>query len=626
VIRPMSKVQVLGPRRLLEDALAFLQGQGVLDLRTPALLASGASRGALHCVPLREGEQATERALEKAVEDGEQLLAALPAAGRAPEEALPLPGSPQFAERLQELAADRRRLEERAASLREERQVLDRYGRLLAALAPLKPSLPLPGEPHPVGLVMRNDRRALELLEAELRRLTSGNCSVQARPAGDDQFAVLVTVPRTHEREVTALLFERGVEEIRLPARYAGRPLVEALRLLLSRERDLPGLIASAEEELERFSARVSPALRRALREARDRLDRLRALASCGETQHAFVVTGWLPSTRVPSLEADLVRAFEGRIALVAYPPQPGEEGDVPVVLENPPALRPFERLLALVPPPTYGSLDPTPYLAIFFPLLFGLMLGDAGFGALGIAVALVARLRGWGGPAGRDLSAIALACSASSLLFGILFGEVFGNLGTSLGFHPLLLDRRRAVLAFLALSMGVGIVHVGLGTALGATHSLRHRHLREGVERLGRLLLLLGAAPAALALVGVIPRAVLAPSLAVGGAGVVLAVTGGGPMALLEVVLSLGNVLSYARLMALGLASVLLAEVANHMASAVRPVAVGVALALLLHAVNFTLGLVSPLIASLRLHYVEFFEKFYEGGGRAYRPFALGT
>jgi V/A-type H+-transporting ATPase subunit I len=69
-----------------------------------------------------------------------------------------------------------------------------------------------------------------------------------------------------------------------------------------------------------------------------------------------------------------------------------------------------------------------------------------------------------------------------------------------------------------------------------------------------------------------------------------------------------------------------MLADVANQLATAVHPVALGVALALLLHAVNFTLGIMSPLIASLRLHYVEFFEKFYEAGGRPYQPFARQT
>ena len=96
------------------------------------------------------------------------------------------------------------------------------------------------------------------------------------------------------------------------------------------------------------------------------------------------------------------------------------------------------------------------------------------------------------------------------------------------------------------------------------------------------------------------------------------------GPLAALDLVLALGNVLSYARLMALGLASVMLAEVANLVGATLEPAAAGLALAVLLHAVNFTLGLISPTIAALRLHYVEFFEKFYDEGGAPYRPFAL--
>jgi V/A-type H+-transporting ATPase subunit I len=622
----MAKVQVLGPRRLLEPTLAFLQERGVLDLRTPEPLARGLPTGALRPVPLREGEHAAERALASAVESTGRLLASLPPVARDGEEPLPDPQDPAFPGRIEALSAEQRALEDRVVALKEERQVVERYGKLLVALAPLRPSLPGPGAPHAVGLVMRPDARALDLLGGELRRLTGGNCSVQSRPAGEDQLAVLVTVPRDCSRQVSALLFEQGVEEIRLPARYADQTLSGALQLLLSRERDIPSQVEEAERALEGFARRVAPALRRAAREARSRLERLRALATCGETRHAFVVTGWIPEAGVPGLEAALRAAHRGRVVALAHPPDPRELDDVPVVLVNPPLLRPFERLLALVPPPRYGSLDPTPYLAVFFPLFFGLVLGDAAFGAGGAALALLWRVRGWGGPAGRDYAAIALACSASALAFGLVFGEALGNLGEQLGMRPLLLHRRQALLAFLAMAVGAGLVHVALGTLLGAVHALRRGHLREGLARSGRLVLLLGAAAGGLAVAGLVPRGALLPGLVAAGAGVLLSVAGGGPLALLEVVLSLGNVLSYARLMALGVASAMLAEVANHMAVAVHPVAAGLALALLLHTVNFTLGLLSPLIASLRLHYVEFFEKFYEGGGLPYRPFALQT
>jgi V/A-type H+-transporting ATPase subunit I len=621
----MSRLQILGPRRLLPDLLSFLQRRGVLDLRTPAALEDGAPRPALRLVPLQEGEHAAEGALAAALDGCLRLLAALPRAGRGEPAPLPSVEDPDFPQRVAALDAERVELEGRVAALREERQVTARYGRLLAALAPLRPSLPGPGEPHPVGLVMRRDPRALSLLVSELRRITRGNCSVQSRPAGDDQLAVLATVPESDARAAAALLFERGVEEIRLPAHYAGQPLVHALQLLLRREREIPALLAAAEEELVAFAGRAAPALRAAVADARTRLARLGAMARCGETRHAFVVSGYLPTTGVPALESALADAFGGRAVAFAEAIGAEEGDDVPVVLSNPPLLRPFERLLALVPPPRYGSVDPTPWLALFFPLFFGLVLGDAGFGLVAMALSLVAMRRRWGGAPGRDVAIVAFACASSAFAFGVLFGEAFGDLGARLGMRPILLHRRDALLSFLALAVGVGLVHVALGTAIGAVHALRRGHLRHALERAGRLVLLGGAAAAALAVGGVLSRAALVPSLAVAGGGALLSLAGG-PMALLEVVLSLGNVLSYARLMALGIASVMLADVANHLAVTVKPAPLGLALALLLHGVNFTLGIMSPLIAALRLHYVEFFEKFYEGGGRPYRPFAPQT
>lgn len=622
MILPMCKLQVLGPRRLLPAALSFLQEQGVLDLRTPAWLDEGRPRGALRLVPLREGEHASEAALASVVDASLRLLGALPRAGRG--EAVPLPDveSDAFVPAVLALDAERVALEQRGAALREERQLMERYGRLLVALAPLRPFLPGPGEPHPVGLVMRRDPHAVALLDEEIRRMAGGNCSVQSRPAEGDQLAVLVTVPESASHEVSALLFERGVEEIRLPPRYAGQPLVQALQVLVQREREIPARLAEVDEALAALAARCQRPLREAVAEAKSRLERIGALARCGETRHAFVVTGWVPAEAASGLDAALAARFSGRVVTLAHPAGPGDGDDVPVVLHNPPLVRPFERLLALVPPPRYGTVDPTPWLAVFFPLFFGLVLGDAAFGLAGVVLSLVARRRGWGGAAGRDWAAIGIACSAAALLFGVLFGEALGDVGTRLGMRPLLLHRREALVDFLALAIGIGLLHVAAGTAIGTAHSFRRGRVREGLERAGRLVLLAGAAACGLAVLGVLPRSWMVPALGVAGGGAALSLAGG-PMALLDVVLSLGHVLSYARLMALGVASVMLAGVANHLAVAVHPAALGLALAVLLHAVNFTLGLASPIIASLRLHYVEFFEKFYEGGGTPYRPFA---
>jgi V/A-type H+-transporting ATPase subunit I len=411
---------------------------------------------------------------------------------------------------------------------------------------------------------------------------------------------------------------------VKLPSEYAGKRLVDVLLLLAARERALPGEIAAAEAALADFASRARSWLDAARRATAEALERRLAAAYCGATRFSFVVSGYVPDERVPALRAAAARALGDGVAVFARAPARSEWGDVPVVLRNRRWLRPFERLLALVPLPRYGSVDPTPWLAGFFPLFFGLVLGDVVFGVLGIAVALVVRRARWGGAAGRDFAWIALWCSVSATVFGVLFGEALGELGAHLGLHPVVLNRRHAFMSFLGVALAIGGIHVAAGMTLGVGSALRAGHRREAGARAAKLLLLPSAACVAGCLAGLLPARALQPSLVACGTFLVAAVLAEGPLAALDLVLALGNVLSYARLMALGLASVMLAEVANLLGASLEPAAVGIVLAVLLHAVNFSLGLISPTIAALRLHYVEFFEKFYDEGGAPYRPFAL--
>jgi len=283
-----------------------------------------------------------------------------------------------------------------------------------------------------------------------------------------------------------------------------------------------------------------------------------------------------------------------------------------------------FELLLSLLPPPRYGSIDPTPFLAGFFPLFFGFMLGDVGYGGLALALALLARAKGWGGETGRKLTAIALASSLSAIVFGLLFGELFGDLGGSIGLKPILFHRKQAVLVFLGLALGLGGIHIVLGVGLGLWTALRHREGRKALAKLTTLALIMVAFLGLLARLGYLP-----PSLGMGafvalGPLLVLLIVFEGVLAPLEITRTMGNVLSYARLMAFGIASVMLADVANQMPGLFTAAVVGVTVAVLLHGVNFVMGCFSPAIQALRLHYVEFFDKFYQDGGRPFEPFSL--
>jgi V/A-type H+-transporting ATPase subunit I len=621
----MAEVQLVGPRDLLPAALAFLQDQGVLQLRTPDPGARPDGTALVRPCAVRPDAVEVEARLEAALRRAGDLAARLPPARPGPAvEELPEPSAPAFLERLAVLEGEVASLEARRAALLEEREATARFERLVIALAPIRHGLDPSLSPQIHGLVLRKDPAALALLEGEVRRISGGVCDVVSRPLDAENVGVLVTVPGAASHELSALLFERGVDEVKLPPGYAGKSLLDVLMLLASRGRAIPVEMAGVDEALASRAASLGPGLDEAVRAARAALERLRATGKCGATRFAFVVAGWVPEERLAALREGAARAFAGRVTVLASRPSPRRWGEVPVVLRNRRLTRPFQILLALLPLPRYGSVDPTPYLAVFFPLFFGVVLGDVAFGLVGIALALLARARGWGGRTGRDVAAVVLGCSISALAFGVLYGEALGELGTHLGLHPVVLDRRKAILSFLWLALAIGGAHVVIGMVLGVVSSLRAGHRRHALGRAAKLGLLLASAGAIGAIAGVLPRGALLPALVAAGVLLVVGVASEGFMAALDLVLALGNVLSYARLMALGLASVMLAEVANLVAGALRPAALGIVLSVLLHAVNFTLGLISPAIAALRLHYVEFFEKFYDEGGLPYRPFAL--
>jgi len=625
VILPMAKVQVIGPRELLPQALAFLQRRGVLQLR-----ATDEERGADGSPlvrPLSPPLDAEElaRSLVDGAERAAALAARLPPAHPADRpEPLPEPGGAGLLARLGELEEEVGSRTDRRSALVEEQESVARFERLMVALSPIRHRVDPGLSPEIHGLFLKEDPEALALLAQETGRITGGNYDLDARPLGDGHVGVLLTVPRSASRELATLLFAHGVEEVRLPPGFAGKPLIEVLLLLAARRRAIPRELAELDAALSRLSSLFVPSLKRAERDARAALARLRATGQCGTTRFAFVVAGWTPEERVATLRAAAEAELGGAVALLSHAPDPSEWGQVPVVLRNRAWLQPFQLLLALVPLPRYGSVDPTPWLAVTFPLFFGFVLGDAAFGLLAVGVALLAIRFGWGGRMGRDVAKVALLCAGSAFLFGLLYGEALGDLGASLGLRPLLFHRRREVLEFLGVAVAVGGAHVLVGAGLGVYSSVRAGRWRAVVARAAKLGLLAAGGVGAVAVAGALSRHWLLGAVAALGLFVLVAVIAEGPMAALDLVLGLGNVLSYSRLMALGLASAILADVANAIGRTLSPPAAGLAIGLLLHAINFSLGLVSPLVAALRLHYVEFFERFYEEGGEPFRPFAL--
>ena len=171
----------------------------------------------------------------------------------------------------------------------------------------------------------------------------------------------------------------------------------------------------------------------------------------------------------------------------------------------------------------------------------------------------------------------------------------------------------------FLGLAVSIGLVHLVLGLVTAAV--ARRRHPREAAGRgLAALMLVLVGVTLA-ALLELLPAVLFTPALVVLLVALPVLVVLEGGTALLELITTLGHVLSYARVMALGTASVMMAMVANQMVGAFGGAVIGVLFALVFHLVNFAIAMFSPTIHVLRLHYVEFFGTFFDPGGDPYRP-----
>jgi len=381
-------------------------------------------------------------------------------------------------------------------------------------------------------------------------------------------------------------------------------------------------------------------------------------------TDHAFVAEGWVPTHTVASLKDGIAAATGGRAFVADRPAEPGHDRP-PVEYHNIDFAKPSQFLLDVYSRPKYAEIDPTLVMAIIFPVFFGIILGDVGYGAILLAMSLGLR-RLLKGDEARMLLGVLRNAAVSSIVFGFLYSEF---LGFSIpGLHAILPSRHLnigvaegggghgpAVPELMIMTVWIGIAYITLGRLLGILNHARYGHGSHRtlamLANLGWILVMWGilimiwsAFPMPL-----MPDLTGFPAVV---AGVSLPVIVGGVMAVIGIVFIirdsaleivelptiLSHVLSFARLMGVGLSSVAIAMVVNFIAIGliIEPqlenfgiisivfIIVGLFVFLLGHLFNTILGLLGGGLQSLRLNYVEFFTKFYKGGGEKYNPFGM--
>ena len=348
---------------------------------------------------------------------------------------------------------------------------------------------------------------------------------------------------------------------------------------------------------------------------------------SLGETERVFFLEGWICSSEINRLKIKL-RPYSDFIEFYFRPPFPDE--DPPAILENPKAGKPFELITKLYGLPQRGSLDPTLFLAPFFFLFVGITVSEAGYGLLVALLSLLylkfAKPKG----AFRQFLQLLSILGVSTVILGTLVGGWFGFPLKKL----MILDPLQDPVSFLALSLALGFIQVWFGTLLRLITEIKNKDYLQAIFVQGGWLILLPF----LVLYGLTRQSLWGIFSLVGAAGIVFFASPsrnplsrffGGLYSLYDISRYLADVLSYSRLLALGLATSVIAMVVNTLCQTALGIPwVGWLLAALIfvggHLFNLGISFLGGFVHSMRLQFVEFFSKFYKSGGRPFKPFEL--
>ena len=622
MIAKMSKIELAGPKDLLEGVLSLLRDEGMLEI-DPGGMGVTEKKDQMYIDSfLLSRESLSEKLfLEDMKEQIDELLSCLP----------PIPPTNGYGQARGLMAAVKetlkkhlpvcRELFKKKEELQKEQEELSRYTSFLDAVEPLLEEIRETPDVDFIGLSFRAPEGE-EILRKALFQLTGDKFELLTSTADDGTTVGLIAVHKKTSDQIKRLLKERHMPELTFPSSVGDLPLVDKVRLLHARANRISDELELITMQLDSFSQKWGSIYKSIKGWIEERLSLFRATSSVFASQMCFFIYGWTASENVEKLKDRLNKAFKGTVVLEQLEIHEEDLDKVPVILKNPSYFRPFELFTRILPLPRYTSYDPTPFIGIFFPLFFGMILGDAGYGSILIIISLFILYKYAHNRAAADAARILGVASFYSIVFGVLYGEFFGEAGALLfGLKPLLIERRTMVLPMLYFAVSVGIVHILLGFILGFITALKKRTTKEALLKLFEILIILCLLSLVASLFGFFPVLMRRPLILAIVIIIPILFFTGGLLAPLEVVKSIGNIISYARIMAIGLTSVLLAYVANRLAGMTGDIVIGAAVAGILHLLNIIIGVFSPTIHSLRLHYVEFFNKFIESGGRQFEP-----
>lgn len=370
------------------------------------------------------------------------------------------------------------------------------------------------------------------------------------------------------------------------------------------------------------------------------RIKRAQAKENGADTEKTVVFTGWVPAKaadRVAKVltEYDAAYSFD----------DPTEDDDVPVSLSNNAYAENFEPVMAMYSLPRYGTFDPTMIMSVFYAVIFGLMFADVGYGVILLLGCLAGLKFLHPGEGLKRMMKMFAFCSVACIVGGVLFGGYFGDLPNALRQNfggvkdvkspALMFDMIEEPMSFLVVSLAVGAVHLITGMVIKFAVLVRDGHPLDAVFDVGSWLVVFAG-------IGVYFVSSTA-GLITAGVGVLMLVAtqgryeknivmklGKGILSLYDIVSYASDLLSYSRILALGLASAVIASVVNLLGTMGGPTVKGIILFIFVflvgHTINFLVNILGTYVHTSRLQYIEFFGKFFEAGGREFAPLKYET
>lgn len=380
------------------------------------------------------------------------------------------------------------------------------------------------------------------------------------------------------------------------------------------------------------------------------RKEKYEALSKLGITESTFVLEGYVPEKYFDSLKKEIEKKHTAVISGF----DPAEDEDVPVLLENGSFSSPVEGITKMYAMPSKTDVDPTPVMSFFYYLFFGMMLSDAGYGVVMVIGTMIALKKFKLENSMRKTLIMFRNCGISTIFWGALFGSWFGDIvqivgreffGKEIGSIALWFQPLDDPIKLLLYSFGLGILHLFLGVGVSFKMAWDDgRKLDAFLDTVPIYLTILGVAPLAASILTEVPQILKTVGMYVMIAGVVLLVLTagrssksifgklfGGLYALYNTATGwLSDILSYSRLLALGLATGSIAGVINLIGTMPENKAVKLVLLIVVfivgHTANLAINLLGAYVHTDRLQFVELFSKFYTGGGREFTPFAVNT